>query len=206
VWDFFFIDLCPEHLAVLVDTCTDCGELLVWRGRDLTKCGCNQGGDLKKARALKVSRDQARATAVVQGLLRDDRYASEAAVAHALPPLARMGPGHAVEFLVRLGFEAAAVRPRRRTFAFEPLGDGEIVAHEALSRGLEAVELWPDGLYSVLDDMRRRRIRGPEESPRLCSTRILNWASRLPDGGGEEVGQAVNQYVAVERRRMAASD
>lgn len=202
-WDLAFVSACPRHLARLLDRCPDCGRPLAWQGEDMTRCGCRRGGYLAKARSPSVTAEEARATAVIQGLLGDARYAAEAAAARAAAPFRGMAPGHAVEFPVRLGFEAVAARPRARAFSFERLGEDGAPPHEALSRALAAVEDWPLGLHRVLDTMRRRRVLAVEASLWKCTNPVAQWANSLPNGEGREVVAALRDYRRAVRREAA---
>ncbi|MBC9176207.1 TniQ family protein [Pseudoroseomonas ludipueritiae] len=194
VWDLSFVSACPIHRAALVDTCLACKLPLSWKGDDVAWCGCAAGGDLRRIRAAPVTLEQAHATACVQGMLGDPRFASEGAEALARPPFQNMTPGRAVEFLVRLGLDAVATRPRRQPFAFERLGDYDVPPHESLARALAAVGNWPTGFPAVLDHLRRHHVTDVGEATRRVTTPVVRWVTHVSGGGGKEIRRAVAEY------------
>ncbi|MBS5905019.1 MAG: TniQ family protein [Acetobacteraceae bacterium] len=194
VWDLSFISACPVHRARLVDTCPSCDSALTWRGSEVTRCGCGVGGDLTRIWAEPVSPEQAHATACVQGLLGDERFAAEAAVVRALPPFQAMVPNAVIEFLFRLGLEATATRPRRYFFGFERMGDYDVPSHEVLAQSLAAVRDWPAGFHAVLDHLRRRHVTDLRVATQKVTESIVRWATPLPRGGGKEVLSAVTEW------------
>ncbi len=205
VWDLSFVSACPIHRKVLVDTCLACGGPITWKGNDVAWCGCKEGGDLRRIPAAPVTPEQANATACVQGLLGDPQFSVEAAAVRALPPFRNMAPAHIVEFLVRLGLDAVAPRPRRYFFGFENMGDVEVPPHEALARALAAVRNWPTGFHHELDHMRRRHVTDVKAATQKVTEGIVRWATPLPNGGGKEVVRAVAEYRRAARELAARS-
>jgi len=205
VWDLSFVSACPIHRKVLVDTCLACRDPITWKGNDVAWCGCKEGGDLRRIPAAPVTTEQANATACVQGLLGDPQFMSAAADFRALPPFRNMAPAHVVEFLVRLGLDAAATRPRRYFFGFENMGDVEVPPHEALARSVAAVRDWPAGFHRELNHMRRRHVTDVRTATQKVTEGIVRWATPLPNGGGKEVVRAVAEWRRAARELAAGT-
>lgn len=203
VWDLCFVSACATHRTALVDTCLACKDPITWKGNDVAWCGCKKGGDLRRIWAAPVTPEQADATACLQGLLGDPRFPEEAAGVRALPPFRNMAPAHIIEFLVRLGLDAVATRPRRYFFGFENMGDVEVPPHEALARSVAAVRDWPTGFYAELDHMRRRHVRDIRAATQKVTEGIVRWATPLPNGGGKEIMHAVTEYRRAARELAA---
>ncbi|MBI0435956.1 TniQ family protein [Roseomonas sp. KE0001] len=205
VWDLSFISACPVHRKALVDKCHACENPIKWKGNGLAWCGCRKGGDLTKAPAAPVTPEQANATACVQGLLGDPQFTEEGTGVLALPPFRNMAHAQVIEFLVRLGLDAAATRPRRYFFGFENMGDVEVPPHEALARSLAAVRNWPAGFHAELDNMRRLHLTDVTTATQKVTKGIVRWATPLPNGGGWAIKQAVKDYRRAARELDARS-
>ena len=203
IWDLTFTSVCPVHRKVLMDTCRRCGQPLRWLGSDLTRCGHADDGDLTQMTAEDVSEADVRATRVVHGLLKDERYAADAEKARALPPFRDLADNHIVEFLYRLGLEAIGARPK--IFSTEQTGELAWSAHLALGRGLEAAERWPDGFFEVLDNMRRRSASTVAASLRRYVWPVERWLERLPGGMGHVIRAVVDHYKAAAKGAAEAA-
>ena len=194
IWDLTFISVCPVHRKVLVDTCRRCGQPLRWLGADLTRCGYADDGDLTQAVADDVPETDVRATRAVYGLLREERFATDAERVRALSPFGDLADNYIVEFLYRLGLEVIGSRPK--VFSTEQTGELAWSAHLALNGGLEAAERWPGGFFEVLDNMRRRSPSTVAASLRRSVWPVERWLDKLPTGMGHVIRAAVGDYKA----------
>lgn len=192
IWDLSFVAICPVHCVELVDQCRSCGDWLRWLGRDLTNCGCRKGGDLTQMRSAVVSKEDARGTRTVYGLLGDERFRAEADHARSLIPFSDMRNSDIVEFLYRLGLEALG--GRSKVFSLEQAGDLAYQAHRALTLGLAVAERWPGTFYEILDSMRRRSASTTLAGLRKYVGPVERWLDQLPEYHGGALQEAVRVY------------
>lgn len=195
VWDFSFISACPVHLTELLSHCVTCGKALRWRGKSILRCRCLRSADLSAVIANPVSAMDIRGTEVVHGLLRDPRFASQAAWARTLPALQDMPDNMIIEFLYRIGLESVGGRGLH-IFSTHYLGKFAMKSHDALSRGLQAAEAWPSGFYRILDAMRQRTPGDAETTLRKYIGPIERWLAKLDPGHGRCLKAALVDYRA----------
>jgi hypothetical protein len=189
IWDLACISACPEHRCTLVSNCPNCGELIRWRGVDLTLCGACKDGNLTRSPLRQVPATGLAATMAVHGLLDDERFAGNADRLRRRPPFVDMAPEHIVEFLWRLGLGVVCTRPK--LFSMEHPGEAQLLAHVALQAALDAVGKWPDGLYLAFDQTRQRWGPSAENVPSRLVKAIKRWLLSLPPGSGRELHRAL---------------
>jgi hypothetical protein len=189
IWDLACISACPEHQCMLVNNCPKCGEVIRWRGVDLTLCGACEDGNLTKAPLREVPATSLAATMGVHGLLDDERYAGDADRLRCRPPFVDMAPEHIVEFLWRLGLGVVGTRPK--FFSVEHPGEADLIAHVALQAALDATDNWPDGFYLALEQTRQQWGPSAENVPARLVSAINRWLSSLPPGSGRELQRAL---------------
>jgi hypothetical protein len=195
IWDIAYVNLCPFHLKLLIDTCRDCGTRLRWVGADPALCVCRRGGNLSQMEAPDVSSVDASGIAVVHGLLGDGRFAARAADARGLAPFRDLPDPAILEFALRLGMQ---VTTGRCSFSAEVTYLDEPYVHHAFREGFRVAEGWPEKFFDVLDEMARERWR---KGGRLRSTvgLVEDWLKKVPDDHGHAIAAALADY-----RRLAS--
>lgn len=193
IWDMAFISACPIHSADLLSHCLTCKKALRWQGKSMTRCKCLRSADLTMVVTDRIGPADILATKAVHGLLRDVRFAPEAAWARTLPPLHDLPDNRIIEFLYRLGLEALAEH-QTHAFSFVSLGKYTDKPHLALARGLQAAETWPSGFFDILDATRRRIPSKAERSLQKCAGPIERWLTKLDPGQGGCIADALSDY------------
>jgi hypothetical protein len=195
IWDLLFISACAVHSTELVDACYSCGDALRWKGLNLERCGCRNGGNFTSYVATPVDRGLMRATRMVYGLLGDARFGSDAAEVRGLPPFTDISDNQIIEFLFRGGLEMMGAR--LKIFSMEHPGEHAWNAHRALAHGLAAAEDWPQGFFNILDTMRRRSADTYAVGMRKNVIPVERWLARMGPGRGLVIRSAVDEYRAI---------
>lgn len=199
IWDLRYVAICPVHRRVLVDTCPACGQPIVWRGGDLTRCDCVGKPAFSSVVAEEAASEDIEPTAAVYGLMGDPRFSAEADKVRALVPFSDMDGANIAEFVFRLGLEKMG--RTHKYFSSDNPGDLAWKAHIVMRRGLDAVSPWPDAFDEAIDGMRQRTYPELAKSLRICAGAIERWQRGLPAGQGLHILKAVEDYRALEPER-----
>ncbi len=146
-WDVQAISACPVHAVSLIDGCPKCFEPFRWGGATVVKSFCDCGMDLRHLACTTVPHNQVIATAVMHGLLGDERFRSVAQEFRELLPLDDLDDGLAAEFLFRLGLDLLG--PRSKPFSAFGTRDLISKSHVALALAVDAIAVWPERLFEA---------------------------------------------------------
>jgi hypothetical protein len=191
IWDLRFVAACPFHLKFLMDTCQACRKPLRWQGNDPARCTCLRG-DLTRMQAEPLTEAEIRGTKAIYGLLGHEAFRDEAGHVRSLIPFRDMTDAAIVDFLCRIGM--TLISGGELNFTLARSGEYLWQFHEALTRGLELAEEWPDAFFEILDRATRWTGKYRYAPTAGLFTAIGRWLDEFPRGQGVVMREVLLEY------------